>query len=90
MAWREPKVVFATSVRRAIHATLATTDCDAPNNTFVFDAIGESVNLMVSHLIPLNAKFIIRSNGFQARDELVPASGTTYTPDQLEFRNFRA
>jgi hypothetical protein len=82
-------VVFATGFSRAILSDLATTDYNAPNQTFVFDTMGDSVNLMISHLIPHNAKVIIRTNGFHVRDKVVPVFGTTYTLDQLEFHNFR-
>jgi hypothetical protein len=82
-------VVFATGFSRAIFDHLATTDYNAPNQTFVFDTMGDSTNLMISHLIPHNAKVIIRTNGFHVRDKIVPTFGTNYTLDQLEFQNFR-
>jgi hypothetical protein len=82
-------VVFATGFSRAIFDHLANTDYNAPNQTFVFDSMGDSSNLMISHLIPHNAKVIIRTNGFHVRDKVVPAFGTTFTLDQLEFHNFR-
>ncbi|MFG6107393.1 thioredoxin reductase [Leptothoe sp. EHU-05/26/07-4] len=82
-------VVFATGFSRAIFSHLTTTDYNAPNKTFVFDTMGDSANLMISHLIPHDAKVIIRTNGFHPRDKVVPAFETTHTLDQLEFQNFR-
>jgi hypothetical protein len=82
-------VVFATGFTRSILRDLATTDYNAPNQTFVFDTMGDSVNLMISHLIPHNAKVILRTNGFHIRDKVVPAYDTTFTLDQLEFQNYR-
>lgn len=82
-------VVFATGFRRAILGDLATLDYAAPYRTVVFDTMGDSANLMISHLIARNVKVIIRTNGFHARDKVVPLFGTTYTLDQLEFHNFR-
>ncbi|MCG8363328.1 MAG: thioredoxin reductase [Pseudanabaenales cyanobacterium] len=82
-------VVFATGFSRAIFSHIASTDYNAPNKTFVFDTMGDSANLMISHLIPHYAKVIIRTNGFHPRDKVVPAFETTHTLDQLEFQNFR-
>jgi len=82
-------VVFATGFRRGIFNDLTTLDFDAPNQTFVFDTMGDSANLLISHLIPHNVKIIIRTNGFHARDKVVPFQGATYTLDQLEFHNYR-
>ncbi|MCE9613948.1 MAG: thioredoxin reductase [Lentisphaerae bacterium] len=82
-------VVFATGFSRGIFKDLTTLDFNAPNQTFVFDTMGDSANLLISHLIPRNVKIIIRTNGFHARDKVVPIQGTTYTLDQLEFHNYR-
>ena len=82
-------VVFATGFSRAIFDHLANTDYNAPNQTFVFDTMGDSTNLMISHLIPHNTKVIVRTNGFHVRDKVVPAFGMNFTLDQLEFHNFR-
>lgn len=82
-------VVFATGFGRAILNDLAHADYDTPNRTFLFDTMGDSANLMISHLIPTNAKIIVRTNGFHPRDKVLPAFGTTHTLDQLEFHNFR-
>jgi hypothetical protein len=82
-------VVFATGFGRAILSDLAEIDYNAPHQTFVFDTMGDSANLMISHLIPHDAKIIIRTNGFHPRDKVVPAFETTHTLDQLEFHNYR-
>ena len=82
-------VVFATGFSRAIFTDLTTIDYRAPNQTFVFDTMGDSATLIISRLIPHNVKIIIRTNGFHARDKVVPVFGTPYTLDQLEFHNFR-
>jgi hypothetical protein len=82
-------LVFSTAFSRTILSDLQTMNYNAPNQTFVFDTMGDSANLMISKLIPYNVKIIIRTNGFHARDKVVPVSGTSYTLDQLEFHNFR-
>ena len=82
-------VVFATGFGRSITTELKTIDYQAPARTAVFDTMGDSVNLIISHLVPNGVKVIIRTNGFHARDKVVPAFGTTYTLDQLEFHNYR-
>ena len=82
-------VVFSTGFGRSITNELRTLDYRAPIRTAVFDTMGDSVNLIVSHLVPNDVKVIIRTNGFHARDKVVPYFGTTYTLDQLEFHNYR-
>jgi hypothetical protein len=82
-------VVFSTGFGRAILRDLTSLDYDAANQTFVFDTIGDSANLLMANLIPRNAKVIVRTNGFHPRDKVVPAFGSTHTLDQLEFHNYR-
>ncbi len=82
-------VVFSTGFGRAIIKDLKSIDYRAPAKTAVFDTMGDSANLIIAQLIPNNVKVIIRTNGFHARDKVVPSLGTTYTLDQLEFHNYR-
>ncbi|MFN8570790.1 MAG: hypothetical protein U0132_01960 [Gemmatimonadaceae bacterium] len=82
-------VVFSTGFGRAIIKDLKTIDYSAPAKTAVFDTMGDSANLIIAQLIPNDVKVIIRTNGFHARDKVVPSLGTTYTLDQLEFQNYR-
>ncbi|MFN8581152.1 MAG: hypothetical protein U0163_09280 [Gemmatimonadaceae bacterium] len=82
-------VVFSTGFGRAIISDLKTIDYTAPYKTALFDTMGDSANLIIAQLIPNNVKVIIRTNGFHARDKVVPSLGTTYTLDQLEFHNYR-
>ncbi|NEQ76568.1 MAG: thioredoxin reductase [Okeania sp. SIO2C9] len=81
--------ICSTGFSRAVHATINEIDYSVSNKTFVFDTMGDSVNLIISKLIPNNNKIIIRTNGFNARDKVVPGVGTIYTLDQLEGHNFR-
>ena len=82
-------LVFATGFSRSILSSLIDLNYEAQNQTFVFDTFGDSVNLLISHLIPHGAKIIIRSNGFNPRDKTVPTLNISHTLDQLEFHNAR-
>ncbi|NEO38518.1 MAG: thioredoxin reductase [Moorea sp. SIOASIH] len=82
-------VICSTGFSRAIHTHINDIDYSVSNKTFVFDTMGDSANLIISKLIPNNNKIIIRTNGFNARDKVVPGAGAIYTLDQLEGHNFR-
>ncbi len=82
-------VVLSTAFRRAIHKELNVVDYNARNETFVFDTMGDSVNLIISKLIAGNNKIILRTNGFVALDKEIRLFGTVPSLDQIEFHNFR-
>ena len=88
-AMKAKYVVCSTGFSRAIHTDINDIDYSVSNKTFVFDTMGDSANLIIAKLIPNNNKIIIRTNGFNARDKVVPRLGGVYTLDQLEAHNFR-
>ena len=64
-------VVLATGFQRSINADLNEIDYGASNQTFVFDTMGDSANLMISKLVPNNNKIIVRTNGFTPVDKVL-------------------
>jgi hypothetical protein len=61
----------------------------AKNKTIAITAMGDSVNLMISKLIPYNNRIVLITNGFMLLDKLSFYDDTSYTLDQLEYHNMR-
>jgi hypothetical protein len=92
--YRAKHVVISTAFKRKVIEYLEKFDFDAAENrTVVLTAIGDSANLIISKLVPRNARVIVVSNGFLLLDKLValgPDNGrNTATLDQGEFHNVR-
>ncbi len=82
--------VIGTGFKRKITQSISSFNYDdAQNKTVVFTTIGDSANLMISKLIPRNARVILVTNGFVPVDKLVFIEGKSFTLDQLEAHNFR-
>jgi hypothetical protein len=83
-------LIIATAFKRRMNEVLNEFDyASAKNKTIAFTAMGDSVNLMISKLIPYDNHIILISNGFVALDKLVFYGGLAYTLDQLEYHNIR-
>ena len=61
----------------------------ARNQTIAFTAMGDSVNLMISKLVPGGNRIILVTNGFMLLDKLSFYDGRSYTLDQFEYHNLR-
>ena len=61
----------------------------AKNKTIAITAMGDSVNLMISKLIPYNNRIVLITNGFMLLDKLSFYNDISYTLDQLEYHNMR-
>lgn len=83
-------VVVATGFDRFMNQFLANFDYGVANKTFVFGTMGDSVNMMISKLVPNNNKVIIRMGGFTALDQEIQIGNTpAFALDQFEFHNMR-
>jgi hypothetical protein len=83
-------LVCATAFKRRMNQTLNEFDyASATNKTIAITAMGDSVNLMVSKLIPNNNRIVLVTNGFMLLDKLSFYDDTSYTLDQLEYHNMR-
>ena len=83
-------LVISTAFRRRMNQLLNDFDyASARNKTIAITAMGDSVNLMISKLIPYDNRIILVTNGFFLLDKLSFYDGTTYTLDQLEYHNIR-
>ena len=82
-------VVIATGFSRLMNRLLNEFDYTVSKQTFVFETMGDSSNLIISKLIPNNNKIIVRTKGFSALDQQVSISGKTFAIDQLEHHNGR-
>ena len=81
---RAKHVVLSTAYRRRITDALLHFDCGIRNQTVVFDGMGDSVNLLISQLVPGNNRIISLHNGFLALDKSIYIGDTAYSVDQLE------
>jgi hypothetical protein len=83
-------VIVATAFRRKMNRLLNEFDfASAKNRTIVFTGMGDSVNLMISKLVPYNNRIVLVTNGFTAADKIMFHDDVPYTIDQLEFQNIR-
>jgi hypothetical protein len=83
-------LVISTAFRRRMNRLLNEFDyASARNKTIAITAMGDSVNLMVSKLIPYDNRIILVTNGFFLLDKLSFYDGISYTLDQLEYHNIR-
>jgi hypothetical protein len=83
-------LVISTAFRRRMNQLLNEFDyASARNKTIAITAMGDSVNLMISKLIPYDNRIILITNGFFLLDKLSFYDGTSYTLDQLEYHNIR-
>ena len=83
-------LIIATAFRRRMNELLNEFDyASATNKTIVFTAMGDSVNLMISKLIPYNNRIVLITNGFTLFDKFAFYGGPSYTLDQLEYHNVR-
>ena len=83
-------VVVSTAFKRRMNQLLNEFDYNsAKNKTIVMTAMGDSVNLMISKLIPYNNRIVLITNGFWLLDKLSFYGDTSYTLDQLEYHNVR-
>ena len=83
-------LVMATAFKRKMNQQLNEFDyASAKNKTIAITAIGDSVNLMMAKLIPLNNRIVLVTNGFFALDKLVFYNDATVSVDQFEYHNIR-
>jgi hypothetical protein len=83
-------LVVSTAFKRKMNQLLNEFDYDsARNKTIAMTAMGDSVNLMISKLIPYNNRIVLITNGFMLLDKLSFYNDTSYTLDQLEYHNIR-
>jgi hypothetical protein len=83
-------LVISTAFRRRMNRLLNEFDyAGAKNKTVAITAMGDSVNLMISKLIPSNNRIVLITNGFMLLDKLSFYDDTSYTLDQLEYHNMR-
>ena len=83
-------LVCATAFKRRMNRLLNEFDyASAKNKTIAITAMGDSVNLMISKLIPYNNRILLVTNGFMLLDKLSFYDDTSYTLDQLEYHNIR-
>jgi hypothetical protein len=83
-------LVISTAFKRRMNQLLNEFDyASARSKTIAMTAMGDSVNLMISKLIPYNNRIVLITNGFILLDKLSLYDGTSYTLDQLEYHNIR-
>jgi hypothetical protein len=83
-------LVITTAFRRIMNRLLNEFDyASARNETIAITAMGDSVNLMISKLIPYDNRIVLITNGFMLLDKLSFYDGRSYTLDQLEYHNMR-
>ena len=83
-------LVCATAFKRRMNQLLNEFDyASAKNKTLAITAMGDSVNLMISKLIPYNNRIVLVTNGFMLLDKLSFYDDISYTLDQLEYHNMR-
>jgi hypothetical protein len=83
-------LVVATAFKRRMNNLLNEFAYDsAKNKTIAFTAMGDSVNLMISKLIPYNNRIVLITNGFWLLDKLSFYGDISHTLDQLEYHNLR-
>ena len=87
---RTRHLIIATAFRRRMNRLLNEFDyASARNKTIAITAMGDSVNLMISKLIPYDNRIILVTNGFMLLDKLSFYNDISYTLDQLEYHNMR-
>jgi hypothetical protein len=83
-------LIVATAFRRKMNQLLNEFDYGSvKNQTIAFTGMGDSINLMISKLIPYNNRIVLITNPFFALDKLVFYDDVPYTLDQLEFHDIR-
>jgi hypothetical protein len=83
-------LVISTAFRRKMNRLLNEFDyASAKSQTIAITAMGDSVNLMISKLVPYDNRIILVTNGFMLLDKLSFYDDTSYTLDQLEYHNVR-
>jgi hypothetical protein len=83
-------LVCATTFKRRMNQLLNEFDyASAKNKTIAITAVGDSVNLMISKLVPYNNRIVLATNGAFMLDKLSFYNGESYTLDQLEYHNVR-
>ena len=83
-------LIVSTAFKRKMNQLLNEFDyASAKNKTIAMTAMGDSINLMISKLIPYNNRIVLITNGFWLLDKLSFYDGTSYTLDQLEYHNIR-
>src|ERR1700730_8233281 len=83
-------LVISTAFKRRMNQLLNEFDyASARNKTIAITAMGDSVNLMISKLIPYDNRIILITNGFFLLDKLSFYNNISYTLDQLEYHNIR-
>src|SRR6516164_1063252 len=83
-------LIIATAFRRKMNQILNEFDyASVKNKTIAFTGMGDSINLMISKLIPYNNRIVLITNPFFALDKLVFFTDVPYTLDQLEFHDIR-
>ena len=83
-------LVISTAFKRKMNQLLNEFDyASAKNKTIAITAMGDSVNLMISKLIPYNNRIVLVTNGFMLLDKLVFYHDSTVTVDQFEYHNIR-
>jgi len=88
--FRTRHLVISTAFNRKMNHLLNEFDYrSAQGKTIAMTGMGDSVNLMISKLIPYGGRIILITNGFMLLDKLVFYDGTSYTLDQLEYHNIR-
>jgi hypothetical protein len=88
--FRTRHLVISTAFNRKMNHLLNEFDYrSAQGKTVAMTGMGDSVNLMISKLIPYGSRIILITNGFMLLDKLVFYDGASYTLDQLEYHNIR-
>jgi hypothetical protein len=83
-------LVISTAFRRKMNQQLNEFDyASARSKTIAITAMGDSVNLMISKLIPYSNRIVLITNGFVLLDKLWFYDDTSFTLDQLEYHNMR-
>jgi len=83
-------LVCATAFKRRMNQLLNEFDyASTRDKTIAITAMGDSVNLMISKLVPYNNRIMLITNGFMLLDKLMFHNDTSYTLDQLEYHNMR-
>lgn len=84
-------LVISTAFKRKMNQLLNEFDyASAKNQTIAMTAMGDSVNLMISKLIPYDNRIVLITNGFVLLDKLSFYDNVSYTLDQLEYHNIRS
>ncbi len=83
-------LVISTAFKRKMNQVLNEFDyASARGKTIAINAIGDSVNLMISKLIADKTRIVLVTNGSLLFDKLSFYGGISYTLEQLEYHNMR-